>query len=195
MVSHTQAEVEEPESGFAGFSALSILRTIWKRKIRITVAWVLFALCAVAVVRSLPRVYLAETVVLIDSQKIPDCSIIVPGRHGQPHSSRSGRAGIRLRRVLRPLHSQDDLEKKDPHHRGVDTLRSLCGRRGALATEGVPVGYGGTDRLAKDPGLLHNSTGKTWSATLKQKWKSRNPASPGSPPSPFSGRSGKERSA
>jgi polysaccharide chain length determinant protein (PEP-CTERM system associated) len=72
MVSHTQAEVEEPESGFAGFSALSIFRTIWKRKIRITVAWVLFALCAVAVVRSLPTVYLAETVVLIDSQKIPE---------------------------------------------------------------------------------------------------------------------------
>src|ERR1019366_7380213 len=99
MASHTQAEVEEPESGFAGFSTLSILRTIWKRKIRITVAWVLFA--------------------------------------------------------------------------------SLCGRRGAHATGGVPGGDGGTDRLAKDPGLLHNSTGKTWSATLKQKWKSRNQASPG----------------
>ena len=72
MVSHAQAEGEEPGSGFSGFSALSILRTIWKRKIRITVAWILFALCAAAVVRSLPTVYLAETVVLIDSQKIPE---------------------------------------------------------------------------------------------------------------------------
>jgi polysaccharide chain length determinant protein (PEP-CTERM system associated) len=72
MVSHTAADVEEPQSGFAGFSPLSILRTIWKRKIRITVAWILFALCMAAVVRSLPAVYLAETVVLIDSQKIPE---------------------------------------------------------------------------------------------------------------------------
>ena len=72
MVSPTQTDMEETQSGFAGFSALSILRTIWKRKIRITVAWILFAICAAAVVRSLPAVYLAETVVLIDSQKIPE---------------------------------------------------------------------------------------------------------------------------
>jgi len=70
MVSHTQADMEEAESGFSGFSVLSILRMIWKRKISIVVAWILFALCAAAVVRSLQAVYLAETVVLIDSQKI-----------------------------------------------------------------------------------------------------------------------------
>ena len=73
MVSHNQAEVEEqPESGFTGFSPLSILRTIWKRKIRIVVAWIFFTICAVAVVRMLPTIYMAETVVLIDSQKIPE---------------------------------------------------------------------------------------------------------------------------
>src|SRR5450759_4978398 len=73
MVSHNQAEVEEqPESGFTGFSPLSILRTIWKRKIRIVAAWIFFTICAVAVVRMLPTIYMAETVVLIDSQKIPE---------------------------------------------------------------------------------------------------------------------------
>src|ERR1039457_3879861 len=73
MVNNGQASVEEePESSHPAFSRLSILRTIWKRKIRITVAWILFALVAVAVVRLLPTVYLAETVVLIDSQKIPE---------------------------------------------------------------------------------------------------------------------------
>ena len=73
MVNNAQASVEEePESSHPAFSRLSILRTIWKRKIRITVAWILFALVAVAVVRLLPTVYLAETVVLIDSQKIPE---------------------------------------------------------------------------------------------------------------------------
>jgi len=47
----TQEDGEEPQSSFAGFSALSILRTIWKQKIRITLAWILFAIFAVAVVR------------------------------------------------------------------------------------------------------------------------------------------------
>src|ERR1035437_9638394 len=72
MVNSRQTEAEEQTSGLPGFSPLSILRTIWKRKIRIIAAAVFFTLCAVAVVRMLPPVYLAETVVLIDSQKIPE---------------------------------------------------------------------------------------------------------------------------
>jgi uncharacterized protein involved in exopolysaccharide biosynthesis len=72
MDNNSQASVEESESSYPQFSRLSILRTIWKRKIRITVAWMFFTLCAVTVVRLLPPVYLAETVVLIDSQKIPE---------------------------------------------------------------------------------------------------------------------------
>src|ERR1017187_9778384 len=73
MVNNGQASIEEePESSHPAFSRLSILRTIWKRKIRITVAWVFFAVIAVAVVRLLPTVYQADTVVLIDSQKIPE---------------------------------------------------------------------------------------------------------------------------
>ena len=70
MANNAPAQAEEP--GYPGFSGLSILRTVWKRKIRILVAWVLFTVCAVAVVRLLPSVYLAEAVVLIDSQKIPE---------------------------------------------------------------------------------------------------------------------------
>ena len=72
MVNSRQTEAEEQTSTTPGLSPLSILRTIWKRKIRITVAAIFFTLCAVAVVRLLPPVYLAETVVLIDSQKIPE---------------------------------------------------------------------------------------------------------------------------
>ena len=63
---------EEQESSHSGSSRLSILRTISKRKIRILLSWVFFFACAVAVVRLLPTVYLAEAVVLIDSQKIPE---------------------------------------------------------------------------------------------------------------------------
>jgi polysaccharide chain length determinant protein (PEP-CTERM system associated) len=72
MVDNTHEEPEESGSSLTGFSALSILRTMWKRRVRITVAWVFLGLCAFAVVRSLPKVYLAESVVLVDSQKIPE---------------------------------------------------------------------------------------------------------------------------
>jgi polysaccharide chain length determinant protein (PEP-CTERM system associated) len=72
MVDSSQASVEESEFSHPEFSRLSILRTVWKRKIRITMVWIFFTLCAITVVRLLPPVYLAETVVLIDSQKIPE---------------------------------------------------------------------------------------------------------------------------
>ena len=72
MVNNAQTGDEEQTPSFPGFSPLSILRTIWKRKIRIIVAWVFFAAIAIGVVRMLPAVYQADTVVLVDSQKIPE---------------------------------------------------------------------------------------------------------------------------
>src|ERR1017187_5365868 len=72
MVNSRQTEAEEQTPATPALSRLSILRTIWKSKIRIAVVAVLLTLCAVAVVRMLPPVYLADTVVLIDSQKIPE---------------------------------------------------------------------------------------------------------------------------
>lgn len=71
MADNIQTEVEE-SSSHPGLLPLSILRTLWKRRARIVAAWALFALVTVAVVRHLPPVYVAESVVLIDSQKIPE---------------------------------------------------------------------------------------------------------------------------
>jgi protein tyrosine kinase modulator len=71
MVENFQTDVEE-SSSHPGLLPLSILRTLWKRKACIVTAWALFALVTVAVVRHLPPVYMAESVVLIDSQKIPE---------------------------------------------------------------------------------------------------------------------------
>jgi succinoglycan biosynthesis transport protein ExoP len=72
MVNNKQTDVEEPESRHPAFSRLSILRTVWKRKVRIGLVWALCALGGVALVRMLPAVYLSEAVVLIDTQKIPE---------------------------------------------------------------------------------------------------------------------------
>ena len=72
MPSNAQIEPEEPESVHPALSLPSIRRTILKRKVRIGIVWVLLTACTVIVVRRLPSVYLAETVVLIDSQQIPE---------------------------------------------------------------------------------------------------------------------------
>jgi polysaccharide biosynthesis transport protein len=71
MADLIQTDVEEASS-HPGLLPLSILRTLWKRKVRIVAAWALFTLATVAVVRYLSPVYMAESVVLIDSQKIPE---------------------------------------------------------------------------------------------------------------------------
>jgi polysaccharide chain length determinant protein (PEP-CTERM system associated) len=67
-----EEEFEQAESGLQKFAFLSILRTIWKRRIRIASAWLLLAAGAAVVVHTLPSVYQAEALVLIDSQKIPE---------------------------------------------------------------------------------------------------------------------------
>jgi polysaccharide chain length determinant protein (PEP-CTERM system associated) len=72
MDNHKQTDSEEREPGHPAFSRLSILRTVWKRKVRIVLAWALFGAIGVYVVRLFPPVYLSEAVVLIDTQKIPE---------------------------------------------------------------------------------------------------------------------------
>jgi polysaccharide biosynthesis transport protein len=62
----------EEEGGHPGLSLPSIFRSIWKRKVRIAAVWIVLTVAALAIVRMLPAVYLAEAVVLIDSQKIPE---------------------------------------------------------------------------------------------------------------------------
>src|SRR5262245_40712227 len=72
MLDHTQMEAEAQESSHPSFSRLSILRALWKRRVRIVGAWVLFALVGLIAVRFVPVVYLSEAVFLVDTQKIPE---------------------------------------------------------------------------------------------------------------------------
>jgi polysaccharide chain length determinant protein (PEP-CTERM system associated) len=53
-------------------SRLSILRAWWKRRASIIAIWIVLAACSIQLVRILPAVYMAEAVVLVDSQKIPE---------------------------------------------------------------------------------------------------------------------------
>src|SRR5437764_14653376 len=72
MLNNIQPGAEAQEYGNPALSVLSILRTIWKRKLRIGLVWVTLSVCAFVVVKLLPSVYHAEAVIVIDSQKIPE---------------------------------------------------------------------------------------------------------------------------
>src|SRR5262245_61314935 len=63
---------EELESPKRGLPALSIVRMIWKRKLQILFATTALSAAAVTVAWLWPATYRAETLILVDSQKIPE---------------------------------------------------------------------------------------------------------------------------
>ena len=66
MTSRTSAP-QAPE-----FSPLSLVRMFWKRKLPILAGWLLLSAAAAVVVWKLPPHYMADALILIDSQKIPE---------------------------------------------------------------------------------------------------------------------------
>ena len=72
MANNTQPEPEESSTGNPGLAPLSIARTVWKRKVCIISVAILLGAGTVAIVRQLPAVYVAESLILVDSQKIPE---------------------------------------------------------------------------------------------------------------------------
>lgn len=54
------------------FSTLTILRTLWKNRILVGTIWLLGSAATVSIVHSLRPVYSADTLILVESQKIPE---------------------------------------------------------------------------------------------------------------------------
>jgi polysaccharide chain length determinant protein (PEP-CTERM system associated) len=54
------------------FSPLSIIRALWKWKVVIIVVWLLGSAASILIVRSLPAVYVADALIQVDPQKIPE---------------------------------------------------------------------------------------------------------------------------
>lgn len=54
------------------YSPLSIARMLWKARILATVVWLLLAAVTLTIVHLIPATYKAETLILVDSQKIPE---------------------------------------------------------------------------------------------------------------------------
>jgi polysaccharide chain length determinant protein (PEP-CTERM system associated) len=66
---------EEPQTRIE-FMPLSILRALWKRGILIALSWVLISIVGAAVIYSLPAVYQARTIILIERQRIPERYVV-----------------------------------------------------------------------------------------------------------------------
>jgi polysaccharide chain length determinant protein (PEP-CTERM system associated) len=56
----------------SAFAPLSVLRTLWKRKILILAIWLFVTVVTMAVAYNLPPLYRSEAVILIESQRIPE---------------------------------------------------------------------------------------------------------------------------
>jgi len=63
---------DKPLAARPQFSPLSQARMLWKHKLLIGALWVVFGLVSSVVVYYLPITYAAETLILVDSQKIPE---------------------------------------------------------------------------------------------------------------------------
>ncbi|MCB1018405.1 MAG: hypothetical protein KDC27_00685 [Acidobacteria bacterium] len=55
---------------------LSILRALWKRGVLIALCWLLISIAGAAVIYSLPAVYQARTIILIERQRIPERYVV-----------------------------------------------------------------------------------------------------------------------
>ncbi len=64
-------QYDEPQPRIE-FMPLSILRALWKRSVLIALSWLLISLIGAAVIYSLPAIYQARTIILIERQRIPE---------------------------------------------------------------------------------------------------------------------------
>ena len=156
MPSNTQSEWDEPESGHPAFSRLSILRTIGKRKLRIAFAWILFAGIGGAVVHLLPSVYLAESVVLIDTQKIPEKFVSATVASDLDDRIAGIRqtllSGDELKKIIDELGLYRELRKTHFEEEILDTMRKdisitleAVGSGSSKHTADFRIGFQGSD--------------------------------------------------
>lgn len=64
--------VNNRAASLAKFSPLSLARSIWKRKLLLFTVWLVATAVGAAIVLRLKPIYRAETLILVESQKIPD---------------------------------------------------------------------------------------------------------------------------
>ena len=109
----------KPENTHSQLSIVSLARMCWMHKSGIVLAWLALTAVTVAVVQRLPAIYTAESLILIDAQKIPER--FVP-------STVSAETEDRLAAISQQILSSTDLQRiieEDNLYREERTRRPL----------------------------------------------------------------------
>lgn len=113
-------------SAFA--NPLSIVRMLWKHKTVIVAAWIVLALAGLGIVRLLPDVYHAESLILVDSQKIPErfvaSTVEVPVEEHLATISQQILSATQLEKLIRKFDLYPKLRKTKPPEQVIEQMRS-----------------------------------------------------------------------
>jgi polysaccharide chain length determinant protein (PEP-CTERM system associated) len=107
------------------FLPLSIARSLWKRKLWALAMWLLVSAATVPLVRSLPTVYRAESVILIEGQRIPE-RYVAATVNDEIHN--------RLSRLVQQIQSYDSLLEM------IERFNLYPGKRGTMSQEEIVQG-------------------------------------------------------
>ena len=140
------------------YSPLSIVRMLWKRKLPIVAGWLLLSAASVAVVFKLPPHYIADTLILIDSQKIPErfvpSTVSSPVQERITAISQQIMSSTRLKSVIDEFNLYRDQKNSAAPEEILDMMRADIKitteqTRGVTAGKGhlgaFRVGYEGSD--------------------------------------------------
>jgi len=141
MATDNSMEIEE---GHPGLSLRSIGRTILKRRVRIGVAWFLFALICGIYVWRLPAVYLSEAVVLIDTQKIPEKFVSATVASDLEERIASIRQMLLSSGELKKIIEDFGLYRKQRKTQAEEEILDVMRKDISITLE--PIGVGGKDK-------------------------------------------------
>src|SRR5258707_1350295 len=107
--SRTSDEFEDEEqSSSMGWPILSFVRIAWKRKIPVLLMWAVLSAAVLTVVLLWPATYRAETLILVDSQKIPEkfvsATVSMELQDRLATLSQTILSGTRLQKIIETFH-------------------------------------------------------------------------------------------
>jgi len=107
---------------------LSIVRMLWKHKTVIVAIWIVLALVGLGIVRLLPNVYHAESLILVDSQKIPErfvaSTVEVPVEEHLATISQQILSATQLEKLIRKFNLYPKLRKTKSPEQVIEQMRS-----------------------------------------------------------------------
>jgi succinoglycan biosynthesis transport protein ExoP len=136
------------------WSPLSIARVLWKSKLLIILTWVSLCLVSAAVVFTLPSIYRAEAVILVDGQKIPEryvaSTVNADVQDRLATITQQILATSRLQKIISTFHLYDRDKARMPQEEIIEMMRQdtkITPEKGWSQdrTGAFKVAYQGTD--------------------------------------------------